>query len=265
MSCRRFFEEIAWIVPEIRWKYRFEELLYTWEWLELLKYIWAIYRRPDWGFYCRLASWQLSDTYINIAASERNHLILERAWSELSQKLSEKNIKADVVMWAQMWSIRLSSYLAEKMWVESSIYTEKTWPKDAEMALKRHDIDLQWKNVVLSEDIVTKWSTLEKMIEIVEAWWWTVVAITCVWNRYWKDNFNWIPLISCFVPPAFNMFYDEKTLEIVHDKMQKEWKTEEEILVEAYRIRHEVTRLPEWSDISEKPKNEWTKLVESMR
>lgn len=143
-----------------------------------------------------------------------------------------------------MWSIRISSYLAEKMWIEESIYTEKTWDGDKEMALKRHDIDLQWKKVILSEDIITKGSTLEKMIEIVKEGGWEVVAITCVWNRYGKDEFMWIPLISCFTPPKFNMWWDEKTPE------NSQWDN---------------PQLPADSAISEKPKNNWNELVQSMR
>lgn len=275
----RFFNEIVWIVPEIKWEYQFEKLLYTWEWLELLKYIWAIYKRPEWWAYCRLASKLLSDTYINIWATERNYLVLERAWKELAGQILDKWIKADVIMGAQMWSVRLSWVLWEKLWIEESIYTEKNNPEkdtlndiklllnsfnwklnpttliqaiteltnrkyEDEMQLNRHDIDLVWKKVVLSEDIVTKWSTLKKMIEIVQLRWWEVVLITCVWNRYWKDEFDGIPLISCFVPPQFGMFYDYKTPE---------------------NARWNNLQLPEWSKITEKPKNDWNDLVQSMR
>lgn len=278
-AVKRFFSEIKWIFSEVEWKYKFEKLLYTWEWLDLLKYIWAIYKKPEWWKYCRLASKLLSDTYINIWATERNYLVLERAWEELAKKIEDKWIKADVIMWAQMWSVRLSWVLWEKLWIEESIYTEKNNPeKDAlndiklllktfngklnpttiiqavtelanrkyedDMQLNRHDIDLTWKKIILSEDIVTKWSTLKKMIEIVRARWWEVVAITCVWNRYWKNEFDWIPLISCFVPPQFNMFYDQNT------PKENRWNT---------------TELPEWSNIAEKPKNIWPELVKSMR
>ncbi len=233
--------ETKFTVPR---EFEFEKLLHTWEWLDLLKYIWAIYRRPEWWAYCRLASDLLSDTYINIAASERNYRVLQRAWKELAGQLLKRWITADTTMWAQMWSIRLSSYLAAGMWIQESVYTEKTGEWDSEMALKRHDIDLTWKRVVLSEDIVTKWTTLQKMIEIVKEKWWEVVAITCVWNRYWKNEFMGIPLISCFTPPWFGMFYDDKTPE------ENRW-------------NH--PKLLEWSQIAEKPKNEWKTLVESMR
>lgn len=289
----KFFNEIDGIVYQAeKKKYEFERLLYTGEWLDLLKYIWAIYSRPEWWAYCRLASKLLSDTYINIWASERNYLVLEKAARELAEKLNKTvwldKVWADkidevrwdyVIMWAQMWSVRLSWVLAEKMWIETSIYAEKNNPeKEAlddikallgmftwklqpttllqwveeltkrkysdTMLLNRHDIDLTWKKVILSEDIVTEWTTLDRMIELVKQKWWEVIAIACVWNRHWKDNFKWIPMISCVVPPKFGMFWDENTP--VEKRIWKEM-------------------LPAWSKIAEKPKNVWNELVQSMR
>jgi adenine/guanine phosphoribosyltransferase-like PRPP-binding protein len=51
------------------------------------------------------------------------------------------------------------------------------------MLLKRHDISLEGKKVILSEDIVTKGSTLTKMKKIVEEGGGDLVAITCIGNR----------------------------------------------------------------------------------
>ncbi len=36
------------------------------------------------------------------------------------------------------------------------------------MALKRHNIDLKGKSVVISEDVITKATTTRKMIEIIQ-------------------------------------------------------------------------------------------------
>lgn len=275
----RFFEEIKWVwYCSDEQRNKFEKLLYTWEWEELLKYIWAVYQKPEWWKYCRLASWLLSDTYINIWATERNYLVVERAANEMAKQIKEKWIEADCVMWAQMWSVRMSLSLAEKLWIEESIYTEKNNPEkealddikeylklttwvfeptsilqrvqeiidkkyEDKMLLKRHDLNLKWKKIILSEDIITKWTTIERMIELIQERWWEVVAITCVWNRYWKDNFNWIPLISCFTPRKFNLYYDEKTPE---------------------KAIGNNPELSKWSKISEKAKNDWPELVESM-
>ncbi len=295
-AVERFFNEVQWVIPEIDLrKYAFEKLLYTGDWESLLKYIGAFYVRPESGTYCRLTSGLLSNGYINIWASERNYLVLERAANDLTDsilKLSswEKDAKGEdiplispkaekrkdiVVMGAAMWSVRLSAYLWEKLWIEESIYAEKSNPfkeavdsilkDDSELTswqlkdrlrgipkerilLWRHDIDLKGKKVILSEDITTEWTTIEQMCAIVEEKGGEVIAITCVGNRYWKDFFeyNWkrIPLVSCFTPAAFELFYDEKTPE---------------------KARKNRPMLPVWASVSNKPKDDWTELVMSMR
>lgn len=244
-TINRFFEEIKWVwYASDEQRNEFERLLYTGNWEDLLRYIWAFYNRVDWWKYCRLASWLLSNAYINIWATERNYLVVERASNEMAAEVKNKWLNADVIMWAQMWSVRLSLVLAEKLWIEESVYTEKWGEDNKEMQLKRHDIDLTGKKVILSEDIVTKWSTLTKMVELVKQKWGEVIAITCVWNRYWKDNFETIPLISCYKPPVFELYYDKKTPELA------KWN---------------YTELPKGADISEKPKNDWEELVKSMR
>lgn len=65
---------------------------------DVLKYIGAIYIKPDNGSYVRLASGLLSNGYVNIGVAERNPYVLERASNELSSQIIEKNIKADVIM-----------------------------------------------------------------------------------------------------------------------------------------------------------------------
>lgn len=130
---------------------------------------------------------------------------------ENTKKEHMRAITPDIVMWAQMGSVRLSSYVGKALDLES-IYCEK---KDGEMILSRHDIDLKWKNVILSEDVITKWSTLEKMIEIVEWKGGKVIQITCVVNRSGSDYFRGIPIQSCYVPEPFDLYYDDKSVEVV--------------------------------------------------
>ena len=224
--------------------YEFEKLLYTWDWKELLSYIWAFYFRPQGWKYCRLASGLLSNAYINIGTTERSYLVMKRAAHELAKQIREKDIQADIVMWAQMWSVRSSLVLAEKLWVDTSIYTEKSWNDNELMKLKRHEVPLKWKRVIISEDIVTKWSTLRKMKSMIEDAGWEVVAIGCVWNRHGKDNFDGIPLISCYQPEAFELYWDENTPEAQ---------------------RKDYPKLSDDAKVSPKPKNEWDDLVASMR
>lgn len=241
----RFFTETKEVIYKKGWNnYAFEKLLFTASWKEILQYIWAFYIRPEWWQYCRLASWLLSNWYINIWSIERNYLVVEKAVSEIATKMSKMWIKADIVMWAQMWSIRISLYLAEKLAIEQSVYVEKSWDDNKNIKLKRHNLDLKWKKVVLSEDIVNAGSTIVKMIDVVTKAWWEVVAITCVWNRYWKDFFDNIPLIYCYKPEPFEMYYDELT---------------------PLEAKKDYPELPNGSLICAKAKNNWDELVESMR
>ncbi len=260
-------------------KYTFEKILYNGTWGELLKYVWAIYKKPKKGAYVRLASKLLSDGYINIWTTERNFRVLDRASLEIAEQINNRWIEADIVMGAQMWSVRLSGVLGKALDIETSIYTEKDGmevktsnkkmtellellelakkgDKDGveitgfvdvkdgiNMILKRHDMDLTGMKIILSEDVITKWSTITKMIKLIKEKWWEVVAVTSVVNRYGKDNFDGIPFISCYQPEPFNLFYDENTPE---------------------NARGDNPPLPEGAKIVEKAKNAWNELVNSM-
>jgi orotidine-5'-phosphate decarboxylase len=264
--------------------FAFEKALYNWSMEDVLKYIGAIYIKPENGSYVRLASGLLSNGYVNIGVAERNPYVLERASSDLAEQVREKNINADVIMWAQMGSIRLSSHLAKSLWVEQSIYTEKTTSEAIDklrkdlidtftrintraisengikesiddmindykinsngMKLDRHDTDLFGKRVIISEDVITKATTTNKMIEIVQQAWGTVVWITCLANRSGMDNIDGIPLFTTYTPAPFELYYDENTPQ------------------EAIKNNLEI---PTWSRIIEKPKASWNVLVQSMR
>ena len=222
---------------------KLDEILASNDWLKITQYIGAMYFRPEWWKYCRYTSGLISNSYTNIGVIERNYKIVKKAVSDMKEKLMKNWIVWDVVMWAQMGSIRISLALAEILEIEESIYTEKWWENDKEMLLKRHDIDLKGRKIILSEDIVTKWSTLGKMRDIVHQKWGEVVAITCIGNRSGSDYFEWTPLIYCFIPPAFELYFDEKT---------------------PLEQRGNAQTFP-GGEISEKPKNDWDILVLSMR
>lgn len=240
----RFFSEVAGIEYISEHKYSFEKMLYTWDWKDILSYIGAFYFRPEGWRYCRFTSKVISNAYINIWAIERSYSVIDRATYELSNQIRAAWIEADVVVWAQMWSVRISLALAKKLWVDQSIYTEKTENDNNNMDLKRHAIDLSWKRIILSEDIVSRWTTIAKMRDVLENLWGKVVAIACVGNRYEQDQQDGIPIISCFVPPKFELYWDENT------PMDQ---------------RKKFPKIPNGAEIVEKPKNEWGELVESMR
>ncbi len=67
-----------------------------------------------------------------------------------------------------MGSVRISLALAKKLGVDQSIYTEKTQNDNNNMDLKRHAIDLTGKKIILSEDIVSRGTTIAKMREVLE-------------------------------------------------------------------------------------------------
>jgi len=225
-----------------------QQKLYSDNWEEVLKYIWVIYLRPKNWKYCKLASWLYSNAYVNIAILERYPRILQKIAFDLREKLVKKNVFLEenledyVILGAQMWSVRISSHLALALWIYwNSVYTEKDWDN---MKLKRHDIDLKWKKVILSEDIISAGSTIKKMKKLVEEKGWEVVAVTCFWNRNGWESFDWVPLIYCYKPPVFELYYDEDT---------------------PLENRKNYPKLPENAKVSIKPKNEWKDLVESMR
>ncbi|EKD66578.1 MAG: hypothetical protein ACD_49C00029G0006 [uncultured bacterium (gcode 4)] len=217
----------------------FEKILYTWSRAELIKHLGAIYRKPEWrGKYARLTGKLISSGYVNFWVTERDFRVLERAADELARKINESevkfaehlgenmkqaadNLKPNVIMWAQMWSVRISSFLGKALNIYESIYAEKDWK---ELKLKRHDIDLKWKNVILSEDVITKGSTLAKMIKLVNDAGWKVVYITCVINRSGKDNYAWIHIKSCYIPEKFWMYYDNISVrKIFEETLEDNW------------------------------------------
>lgn len=128
--------------------------------------------------------------------------------------------------------MRLSLYLAEKLGIEDSVYTEKDQydiekpvvikgvahfrrfeKSEVKMELKRHARDLEGKRIILSEDLVTQGSTLDKMKEQIAERGGTVVAVASVAQRFTGDTHRGTPFFSCYKPEAFGMYWDYKTPE----------------------------------------------------
>lgn len=250
-------------IPTTKSDFVREKLIYMWEWSALLEHIGALYARKEDTPFVRLASGFLSDGYINFGSTERDYRIVDRACHELAHQLRERDINGDIVIWAQMGSVRISLPLAKVLGISTSIYTEKEWDG---MKLKRHDLGSDWfrgKKVLLSEDVITTGSTLRKMIEEVRNGGWQVIAITSVVNRSGKGDFEGIPLISCYSPPPFSKWWDQKTLETIWKNAIEVGKNPEEIDNMVLAAQHE-TPLPTEASISEKPKNEWNNLISAM-
>ncbi len=245
--------------------FAFEKLLHTGDWESVLKYIGAIYIRPMWGKYVRYTSGLIADAYTNMGVPERDYRVLHRVWHDIAGQLHQAHISPDWVIGAQMGSVRLSLSLAEALSIPESLYTEKDGDS---MLLKRHELGddgLKGRKIILSEDVITKGSTIAKMIEIVKNGGGEVVAVTCIVNRSGKDNFDGIPLFHCYTPAPFQMWWDEKTLEKTRANEQATGKSPEEIEAIITALQSKYPRLPSDAEISEKPKNEWNELVRSMR
>ena len=248
----KFFDEIDSISPLIAsTELSLSKLISGWNWEKIMKYIGVFYMRKQWWKYCRLASGIISNWYINIGILERYPNILQKIWFELRQKLVEKNLLDEnnlddyIVIGAQMWSVRISSHLSLALWINgTSIYVEKDGDRRDKLALKRHNIDLKWKKIIISEDIISAWSTLKRMIKLIENLWGNIVAVTCFGNRYWKEEIEGIPLLYCYKPEVFELSYDEKTPE---------------------EFRWNLPHIEKDAKISERAKYDWDELVMSMR
>jgi len=146
-----------------------EKLIYTGNWESLLGHIGAVYQKTATSPYVRLTSGFLSDGYVNFGSTERDYRVVDRACREITDLLRKRNIHGDIVLGAQMGSVRISLPLARVLGIATSIYTEKDG--DA-MKLKRHDLGTDGfhnKKIILSEDVISTGSTLGKMIEMVRA------------------------------------------------------------------------------------------------
>lgn len=234
--------------------------------LDLLQYLWTlqisdIKEGPFW----RLRSWLISNAYNNGWILDRYCSLLVRAANELAIKLKENNIRTDVTVWAEKWSMIFSSYIQQSTGAHTNIYAEKLEhevvlskreldtqqllinllkkkevenieikPKTVKkMWFFRHNIDLEWAHVVLCEDTITTGETTEELIDLVENKWWNVVAIVCVWSRLNRNHIQWIPLFSCLQIDDKNIYYfhDDKT------PNNKVWTT---------------GKVPDWIDIIER-------------
>ena len=82
--------------------FSFEKILHTGSWDEFLRYIGAIYVRPENGKYVRYTSGLIADAYTNNSVSERDYRVLERASTDIVDQMRTRNIQPDIVMGAQM-------------------------------------------------------------------------------------------------------------------------------------------------------------------
>lgn len=83
-------------------KFILDRIVQTGDWESILKYIGAMYSRPESGKYVRITSGLVSDLYFNMGTSEVDYQILDRASRELARKIQEANIVPTTILGAQM-------------------------------------------------------------------------------------------------------------------------------------------------------------------
>jgi len=209
-----------------------EKLIHTGSWEDVLEHIRSVYRTQDGEPYTRLTSGLIRDGYINFwGRAERNPQILKRATSELLPLIMDKSkfpqlynekwlfdAKNIITVGAQMWSVRISAFIADAMGCEESLYAEKDPNKplksEDNLIWSRHDKDLTGKKVVITEDLASAGKTSRQLIKLVQERGGEVVAVTAVVNTTnpHADNIDGVPLLS-LCSPQFNEFWDEKTPE----------------------------------------------------
>ena len=144
--------------------------------LDVFKEIGAVYslnqeQQKD-GIWCRLTSGLLSPFYINIGGIiDGSPKVLNRIAQDIAKQVKQYNLQPECTVGAMMGSVRLSSNVANFLNLEKSIYLEKKQSDkkafETEFALKRHKIKKGLK-VIIVEDLITKGTTLEKMVKALK-------------------------------------------------------------------------------------------------
>ncbi len=193
---------------------RLEELVRLGTIPEILAYIGATYDRPatfpEGHGYIRWDSGVITNKYTNLSVLEKHPQVLTRVSRDMADKLEEQKIVPQMIIGAAMWSVRLSDRLWEMLGVPS-IYAEKA--ADGSMIFNRHDIPEGPIDVVICEDTISKWGTVEKIIAALQKFpnvrilWVTSVARNTV-----NDVDFWVPFVSLVdIPKPTELYHDEQS------------------------------------------------------
>jgi len=210
--------------------------------MEILRSIGAVYslneeerKTKSW---CRLTSMRLSPFYINIGGKmDRSPAIMDLLAQRMADKVKAQNIPCDLTVGVEKGSIRLSSHVGLRLGVDS-IYLEKeiagAKAAETELIFGRHSVQAGEKDVIITEDLITKGTTIQKIINALGKYDVNIRAIVLPLNRSGKTELAGIPIISL-------------------------------VDIEPYDLSEEEFRaqFPEAS-ISEKPKDNWEELMSSL-
>lgn len=206
--------------------------------LELLQDLGAIYylneEKRKKGKWCRLTSGRVSPFYINIGGVvDRSPLVLARVGQEMANLVRKNNLKPQLTVGAAMGSVRLSAFAGSFLGL-SSVYLEKgdsgLKASETELSFKRHNLE-GVKKVVITEDLITKGTTVAQMIRKIKEQGVEIEAVVVAINRSGKKEIEGVKILALQEIEPFDL-------------------SEEEF----------VKQFPN-AGISEKPKNEWGSLV----
>jgi len=189
------------------------------------------------GKWCRLTSGMVSPFYINVGGVvDGNPKILNRIGQDIARKIHSLNLKPEATIGAMMGSVRLSSHTANFLNIKS-IYLEKgasdKKAHETDFLLKRHSVQPGQK-VVIVEDLITKGTTLKKLVKTLKEAGADILGIFLTLNRSGITNIDGIKVYS----------------------LQE---------MEPYAIsEEELNKLYPKASISEKPKNEWKSLLKQL-
>jgi len=172
--------------------------------MPLLRDIGAVYfldeKERQTGAWCRLTSMRVSPSYINIGGKiDRSPEVMDILSQQLARKIKDSNIPCDLTVGAEKGSIRLSSHVAFRLGVDS-IYLEKekggAKAEETDFALGRHFIKEEEKDLIIAEDLITRGTTIRKLLSALRSSNVNIRAIALVINRSGLKEIDGIPIIS---------------------------------------------------------------------
>ena len=142
--------------------------------------------------------------YLNFAKAEQRSEVREYFAAEISAKVAQAGLKANVVLGAPMGGLFLAGDIGRILKVRS-IFSEKIVLEAADkatskrevskMVIDRHDI-FPGDRIILVEDVCNNFSTTEQMVELVRSYGAEIVGIACAFNRSSHTAWADVPVIS---------------------------------------------------------------------
>lgn len=175
-------------------------------WWDYLKTNWILWQF-DWDYskpHALWTSWKHADTFNNWSKLLENPRLLEKVVEWIIKNIEpliEKE-KPVWVVWPAFWAVTIGHELARQLWTKFA-FTEPVHTENWKMqVLKRFDIK-SWDTVLVVEDAISTWWSIEKTIKVLEDIWATVFPYVAtivnwsgsnkLWNREIYALYSWTP------------------------------------------------------------------------